>query len=118
MDLGTRKVDKSVRIILSFLYMVFSFFITTSVIGSIEMHDAVHQEISEYATEHPQAFVYKESSRLRKEFVELHDHPIFLAEISGSVITLLMVIGLLSIGEGKVIDFRKSRMFSWLFKRD
>lgn len=116
---GAKKIDKSVRWILSLLFLVFSFFIISSIHGSMKIHDALHEEIKLYAKQNPTEFIKgnSDNSRLYQEFIKLEDHPKSLIYICGIILTIVMILGLLSIGEGKVIDFKKliRRFKVWLF---
>lgn len=106
---SAQRIAPQVRICISVIFSIFLTSFTAVLLGSVRMHSALHTEISNYTKLHPQEFIGAEKSAL---FIAMSDlKPFSTSEIIIAAIALgtMVIVGLLTIGEGRVFSFWKRK---------
>lgn len=105
--LGTaQKVQQSARILILVFYSCMHIVIIYSFFGSMEMHGAIHEELSLYAKEHPDLFIEGEDSSLYDKLISLEgNHPIKLMRGAGIGLLAFVMICILSLGDRPILNW-------------
>ncbi len=104
--IGSAKfISKAIRVILAFVFFVAHISLLQASLGSIKMYDAIHEEIKFHVATYPDSFIKGSESRLYCILNDLSDPPTIGIKIGYYVLGVLIVLAILTIGEGKVCLF-------------
>ncbi|MBL0270184.1 MAG: hypothetical protein IPP99_16395 [Chitinophagaceae bacterium] len=107
---SAKKIEPLVRITISVIFSIFLFTFISALVSSLRIHHALHEEIRNYTVSHPGMFVDNEKSKLFTELskpVKQH-HPLGVIWM-GTGLGIIVILGLLTLGEGKVFSFPGAR---------
>jgi hypothetical protein len=105
---AARKIEPQVRIFISVIFTIFLINILFALNNSLKIHNALHDEIKSVIALHPGAFANGEKSRL---YIELSQEGEVYSSVQilwmGIGLWIAVVLGTLTIGEGKVFSFQR-----------
>jgi len=100
-----RRIHIPVRIAMSIAFILFSIMSLAALVGTLELHSAIHLEISERIMSQPSLVT---TEALRSQLSSLSRQPIGIVTGANIIFNLLVVLGILSIGDGGLIEkYRK-----------
>jgi len=89
---------------------IFSQYLPVALVGSLQVHDALHDEIRNFTSSHPEMFIERENSKLYIALVKsTRAHYNGSHHLDGNRVGLVVIVGLLTLGEGKLFAFPKLR---------
>jgi hypothetical protein len=101
------RIEPQVRIGISIIFSIFLYTFMLAVVSSMAIHDALHEEIRNYVLLHPDQFINGQKSNLYLTLTrELQPHHSFSIVLMGIGLGLMVVLGLLTIGNGKVFSLQ------------
>lgn len=105
--LGTAsRVEKSARILMLLFYIGLHISMMFSFLGSMKIHDALHQEIKKHVLQNPNLFIDGKESPLYsvlKENMVVHD--LNLMTFAGYFLLVFVIISVLSIGQNRLLHW-------------
>ncbi|MFT3794419.1 hypothetical protein [Flavobacterium sp.] len=108
---SAKKIDANVRIVLVIVFSIFLTLFVSSLVDSMIIHDALHEEIRNFAAKNPGEFINGEQSKLYLALTDhMQPHHIPSIVLMGAGLGIVVNLGLLTIGEGKVFSFKKKQM--------
>lgn len=102
---SARRIEPQVRIVISIIFSVFLTSFTAALVGSVKIHNALHAEISKYAGLHPELFIDGQHSDLYAVLTDMQPTQPFAVVLAAVGLGITVIVGLLTIGEGKVFSF-------------
>jgi hypothetical protein len=104
---SAKRITKPVRLIVAGVFTVFLFSFSSSLLGSLDIHSAIHQEIRDHIERHPEEFELGTESRLYKTLLEhMVPHERRFVLVASIGLGIIVVAGLLAMGEGRVFPLR------------
>jgi hypothetical protein len=103
---SAKKIEPQVRVTISVIFAIFLFTFISALVNSLRIHNALHEEIRNYTVLHPKMFIYQEKSKLYltlSKVVKPH-HPFGIIWM-GAGLGAIVILGLLTLGEGKIFSF-------------
>lgn len=102
---SARRIEPQVRIAIAIIFSIFLAMFTSALIGSIHIHNALHAEISKYVGLHPELFIDAQNSELYGVLTKMEPTEPFAVVLAAVGLGITVIVGLLTIGEGRVFSF-------------
>ena len=102
---SARRIEPQVRIAIAIIFSIFLAMFTSALIGSVHIHNALHAEISKYASLHQELFIDGQHSDLYAVLTDMKPTQPFAVVLAAMGLGITVIIGLLTIGEGRVFSF-------------
>jgi hypothetical protein len=106
---SAKKIEPQVRITISVIFAIFMITFISALASSLQVHNAIHEEIRNFTVLHPEMFIGNEKSKLHivlSKVVKAH-HP-FGVIWMGAGLGAIVILGLLTLGDGKIFSFRRA----------
>jgi hypothetical protein len=104
---SARRIEPQVRIAVAIIFSIFLASFTSALVGSLHIHNALHAEISKHVGLHPELFIDGQKSELYNVLTELKPIQPGGVILLAAGLGITVVMGLLTIGEGRVFSFKR-----------
>lgn len=103
---SAKRIEPQVRIVIIIVFSIFMYTFTSAFFNSLKIHDALHAEIRNYVETNPKDFINEKKSALYICLMsEMKPHNSFLFILMSLGLGIIVNIGLLTLGQGKVFSF-------------
>ena len=109
---SVKHLGRGIRICISLIFSIFLVTFLLALAGSLEIHNALHEEIRNYAITNPTKFINGEKSMLYITLSKMKLHQNLLIIWMGVGLGLMVILGILTYGEGRLFTLRKTRKHS------